>query len=105
MSRKYRGVIPNSEKEDYLHDDNLYLVSREDLKHFYDAMGRVADALMLMECDYEQYTVLTDIWNENVGGTFEYMFKGQKLRSQDYEKLGAVIIQFEEQFCGEKVSE
>ena len=68
-------------------EEKLYVVTERDLKAFYDAMGRVADALM--ECaeelkDFEEYTVMTDVWNDNVGGTFEYMFEGQKLRSQDY---------------------
>ncbi|RZD54480.1 MAG: hypothetical protein CXT67_00255 [Methanobacteriota archaeon] len=70
-------------------EEKLYVVTERDLKAFYDAMGRVADALI--ECakndpliDTQQFE---DVWDDNVGGTFEYMFEGQKLRSQDYERL------------------
>lgn len=71
-------------------DKKLYLVTERDLKAFYNAMGRVADALMkaVKEIDDPDLShFFENTWDDNVGGTFEYMFEGQKLRSQDYEIL------------------
>ena len=68
-------------------EEKIYLVTEADLKAFYHAMGRVADALMkaVKEIDDPDLShFFENTWDDNVGGTFEYMFEGQKLRSHSY---------------------
>jgi|TARA_R110000824_G_scaffold542_4_gene3492 hypothetical protein len=95
-----------------MNEEKLYLVTEADLKAFYDAKGRVADALAIhfenadeplnhvavngiLHVNIFNNYVLTKpafdyLWDDNVGGTFEYMLRGQKLRSQDYESLEVI---------------
>tara|TARA_R100000084_G_C4565126_1_gene106504 strand:+ start:224 stop:478 length:255 start_codon:yes stop_codon:yes gene_type:complete len=61
----------------------LMLVTEQDLRAFYDAKGKVADALY----DYTQETnvgveheIVREIWNDNVGPSFEFLLEGVKLR-------------------------
>ena len=73
-------------------EEKLYLVTEADLKAFYNAKGRVADALL--NCFIANANItrheFVNVWDDNVGGTFEYMLRGQKLRSQDYESLEVI---------------
>jgi hypothetical protein len=75
-----------------MNEEKLYLVTEADLKAFYNAKGRVADALL--NCIIGNANMTRDefdnVWDDNVGGTFEYMLRGQKLRSQDYESLEVI---------------
>ena len=88
-------------------EEKLYLVTEADLKAFYDAKGRVADALaihfenadepldvVMINGELHDYVLTKStfdyLWDDNVGGTFEYMLRGQKLRSQDYESLEVI---------------
>lgn len=77
-----------------MNEEKLYLVTEADLKAFYDAKGRVADALHVKFYHHFNANMTRDefdnVWDDNVGGTFEYMLRGQKLRSQDYESLEVI---------------
>jgi len=90
-----------------MNEEKLYLVTEADLKAFYDAKGRVADALaihfenpdepldvVMINGELHDYVLTKYVfdyyWDDNVGGTFEYMLRGQKLRSQDYESLEVI---------------
>lgn len=56
-----------------------YTVTEQDLRAFYDAKGKVADALWL-EHQISPSRRLFDIWNDNAGPSFEFLLESVRLR-------------------------
>ena len=73
-------------KEHELSND-LYLTTESDLWAFFNTRNKVLSAFMqeiIGMNDPDMLDRFEYIWNENIGGGFTYMLKGQKFRSQDY---------------------
>ncbi len=45
------------------------------LRLFYDAKGKVADALYDRTRDSSEHEIADEIWNDNVGASFEFLMK------------------------------
>ena len=69
--------------------EKKYTVTEKELRAFYDAKGKVADALY----DYTQETnvgveheIVREIWYDNVGPSFEFLLESVRLRNGDEEE-------------------
>lgn len=55
-----------------------YVVTEDLLRLFYDAKGKVADALYDRTRDSSEHEIAEDIWNDNVGASFEFLMKNMQ---------------------------
>lgn len=68
--------------------EKKYTVTEKELRAFYDAKGKVADAL------YKRYKRLSntheqqaeDIWDDNIGPSFVFLLESLRLRNGDEEE-------------------
>lgn len=76
--------------------EKKYTVTEKELRAFYDAKGKVADALFTnisfiirdIWNDNEgiDHEIVRDIWNDNVGPSFEFLLESLRLRNGDEEE-------------------
>tara|TARA_Y100001973_G_C5030864_1_gene247970 strand:- start:155 stop:370 length:216 start_codon:yes stop_codon:yes gene_type:complete len=64
-----------------------YTVTEQDLRAFYDAKGKLADVLWAATCGFCNSNLgrskkFLDIWDDNVGSSFEFLLEGVKLRNE-----------------------
>jgi hypothetical protein len=65
--------------------EKKYTVTEKELRAFYDAKGKVADALWL-EHQISPSRRLFDIWNDNAGPSFEFLLESVRLRNGEEEE-------------------
>jgi len=66
--------------------EKKYTVTEKELRAFYDAKGKAANALWERLLEYEEEHIIEDLWNDNAGSSFGFLLESVRLRNGDEEE-------------------